>query len=65
MPWPCPSCSEPFEYNHMCPELKAKLIAPGAQHTWPWLARTLMLELHLAQQAFLVEQSLGRLADCY
>jgi hypothetical protein len=30
----------------------------GAQHTWMWLARTLMLELHTAQQAVMVEQSL-------
>lgn len=58
MSWPCPDCSQPFTFDHMCPKLLANLRKPGAQRDWPWLARTLMLEVHSAQQAFQVEQNL-------
>ena len=58
MSWPCPDCGDPFTFEHMCPKLKARLLEELSLHTWAWLARTLMLELHTVQQAFQVEQSL-------
>ena len=60
MSWPCPDCGEPFIPNHMCPALRARLLQPGANLTWPWLARALMLELGRTQQAFQMEQSLKK-----